>query len=151
MEQIICDVREQGLIYYDAIDMSIGTAEAGYAFSTEAIDLCDELLEPTFDLEELQKFVTLMQDTARKAHKDSKATLSLFDKVRTALIEVRSLSYMSQRYWQVLFSFSRSLSVFRKKSQSSKRLIAAKPHAFSLECLTGYQVRPSTSVTLGSS
>jgi hypothetical protein len=98
MEKIICDVGKQGLIYYDAIDMSIGTAEAGYAFSTEAIDLCRELLEPTSDLEELQTFVTSMQDTARKAHEDSKATLGMFDMVRTGLIEVCSLSYMSQRY-----------------------------------------------------
>jgi hypothetical protein len=78
------------LVYYEAIDMTIQTAEAGYAFSTEAIDLCHDLLDTNTDLEDLQEYIRLMKVAARKAHHDSKVATDKFTYVQKGIFEVRS-------------------------------------------------------------
>ena len=85
---IILDIRKEGLVYYDALDLSIQVAEAGFAFSTEAIELCQDLSDPDADPNETQHFITEMRCTARKAQDDANAAIEKFQAVQRGLFEV---------------------------------------------------------------
>jgi hypothetical protein len=101
---IIQDMHKYGLVYYAAIDMSIQAAEAGYAFSAEAIDLCHDLLDTDTNLEDLQEYIISMKDVARQAHQSSKAAVDKYNYVRQGIFEVRSHWFVfctSETYFQV--------------------------------------------------
>jgi|SRR5882762_4355356 len=89
LEKIIQEIRKHGATYRDAIDMSIQTAQAGYNFSIDAIDLCDFLLEPDISLGDLEEYVRSMQDVAKRAHQDSARTFQMFKSVQHPIREVR--------------------------------------------------------------
>ena len=80
-------MQKYGGVYYDAIDLSVQTAEAGYAFSTEAIELCGALLDPDNDPTELNEFIEDMKLTAKQAHEQSRTTVDKFQEVRSGLFE----------------------------------------------------------------
>jgi len=88
LEKIIQEIRKHGATYRDAIDMSIQTAQAGYNFSIDAIDLCDFLLEPDISLGDLEEYVRSMQDVAKRAHQDSARTFQMFKSVQHPIREL---------------------------------------------------------------
>ena len=90
-KKIIQEIRKHGSKYRDAIDMSIQTAQDGYNFGIEAIDLCDLLLDPEISLEDLQEYVRSMQDAANRAHRAAAETLQMFNSVQQPIKEVRRL------------------------------------------------------------
>jgi hypothetical protein len=86
--KIVQDIQQNGLTYYDAIDMSIKTAEDGHAFSSDIIDLCDFLLEPTTDLDDILEYVETIRKKASTAHTESEATKEKFRAVRAGLNKI---------------------------------------------------------------
>lgn len=91
LRQAIQKIQGHALVYFDAIDASVGTAQDGYAFSCDAIELCGYILDPDADPSELQEYILDMQSKAKLAHDDSVVTLNKFREVRKGLIEVQIL------------------------------------------------------------
>jgi hypothetical protein len=86
--KVIQDIQRHGLVYCEAIDISTQTAQDGYNFSRDAIDLCDFLLKPDNTNEDLLEYISEMLDTAKRAREDSTKTLDKFRLVRAGLMEV---------------------------------------------------------------
>lgn len=86
---IIAGVQRQGEAYYDGLDLSIKTAENAYTFSTDAVDLCNALLNPDYSVEELQQFIDDMRELAQDARDDALNTSNVFRSVRERLNQVR--------------------------------------------------------------
>lgn len=85
---MIEDIHTLGLSYYSAIDISVKTAQDGYGFSSDALQLCELLLDSDTNVNELQEYIKDMKDKANHAHSDSKETLDKFRNVRKSLNEV---------------------------------------------------------------
>jgi hypothetical protein len=87
VQNIICRVRAQAQLYFEAIDTSVDNSEHGVTFTAEAIDLCEFLRrgEPT---EHLVAFIEDLRNIACKAHEGAKATLSSFGDVRRGILQV---------------------------------------------------------------
>lgn len=85
--KVIQDMQSHGQIYCDAVDMSLRTAQDGYGFSRDAIDLCEFLLKPDCTMEDLLEYISDMQDTAKRAREDSTNTMDKFRLVHTGLAE----------------------------------------------------------------
>lgn len=88
LQQVIKDIQSHAVIYLDAIDTSIKTAQDGYAFSSDAIELCDYLLDPTTNIGELWEYIDDMCGKAKSAHGDSVIVLGKFRDVCKGLMEV---------------------------------------------------------------
>jgi hypothetical protein len=88
MGPIIQRIQEQSRKYYNALDLSIKTAEVGFDFSTDSEYLCEFLLEPSSTVEELQDYISEMREKARHAHDDARHTSEIFRAVRQNLIQV---------------------------------------------------------------
>ena len=88
MELVIKDIREQSVVYYRALDLSIKTVEDGYTFSTDSEFLCDYLHDPNNTVEELQEFIGDMRKMAKQAHNDAKVMSEMFRRVRQNLSRV---------------------------------------------------------------
>lgn len=85
---VVDSIQKQGSAYYSAIEESIGTAEAGVAFSADAIDLCENLLNPRWNRQELVQYASEMRSTASKAVAAATEARDLFGGVRTGLYEI---------------------------------------------------------------
>jgi hypothetical protein len=95
VQPIIHNIREQSVVYYRALDMSIKTVEDGYTFSSDSEYLCDFLLDPKNTVEELQEFINDMRKIAKQAHEDAKVMSEMFRGVRQNLNQVcYSLRYL---------------------------------------------------------
>ncbi|KIM23311.1 hypothetical protein M408DRAFT_11600 [Serendipita vermifera MAFF 305830] len=77
-----------GLGYYEAIDLSIDTAQHGFDFGGDAIQLCDSLLNPDTKMEALREYIQDMKDKAQGAQEDCTNTLNKFRKLRESLKEI---------------------------------------------------------------
>lgn len=86
---VIQDIRGLGVVYFGAIDDSILTAQEGYGLSGDAIHLCDMLLDPSTNEEELHQFIVDMKDKATLAWGKCSLALEKFRDVRKNLIDVR--------------------------------------------------------------
>lgn len=85
---MIRKIQDHVSVYFGAIDTSIKTAQDGYGFSCDAIDLCSHLLNPEMEHTQLQGYIKDMQDKAKDAHGDCLMTVEQFRAVRKGLIEV---------------------------------------------------------------
>jgi len=85
---IIQNIKEQSVVYYRALDLSIKTVEDGYTFSSDSEYLCDFLLDPKNTPEELQEFIDDMRQIARRAHEDAKEMSEMFRGVRQNLNQI---------------------------------------------------------------
>ncbi|KAJ6463327.1 hypothetical protein C8R45DRAFT_1025316 [Mycena sanguinolenta] len=87
VQNVICRVRAQAQLYFNAIDMSVDSSEHGVTFTAEAIDLGEFLRreEPT---EHLVAFIEDLRNIAYEAHKGAKATLKSFKDVRSGILQV---------------------------------------------------------------
>ncbi|KIM23327.1 hypothetical protein M408DRAFT_332415 [Serendipita vermifera MAFF 305830] len=88
LQQVIQKIQGHTIVYFEAIDTSIKTAQDGYGFSCDAIELCGYLLDPETDTDDLQEYIGDMQSKAKRAHEDSLMTLNKFRDVRKGLIEI---------------------------------------------------------------
>lgn len=70
--------------------MSIKTAQDGYSFSTDVIQLCDYLLDKTTSMEDLREYIQDMKDKAKQAYGECTETLNKFREVRRGLNDVVS-------------------------------------------------------------
>jgi len=86
--KVVGDIRRHGLVYCKAIDKSIDTAQEGFDFSSDAIGLCDHLLDKDTNLEDLREYISEMQCDARHAREGSTEVLGRFRAVREGLTEV---------------------------------------------------------------
>jgi hypothetical protein len=102
---VVREIEKNGLIYYEAIDMSIKTAEDGHAFSSDIIDLCDFLLDPSTELSDILAYVETIRDKASRAHTDSKATMEKFRAVRAGLYKARYRHPLLSILLIIAFSF----------------------------------------------
>jgi hypothetical protein len=91
LQQVIKNIQGQTLVYCEAMDTSIKTAQDGLDFSSDAIELCGHLLDPDTDPNDLQGYIGDMQNKAKRAHEDSSTTWNKFREVRQGLMEVRCL------------------------------------------------------------
>lgn len=88
LQQAIQKIQAHSVVYFEAIGMSIKTAQDEYGFSTNAIALCGFLLEKSTKPADLKEYIADMLYKANSAHKDSERTLEMFRDVRRGLIEV---------------------------------------------------------------
>ena len=68
--------------------MSVKTAGDGSAFTTDAIDLCDFLLREDATPEELEEYISEMQETAKSAHEAATESSNKFRFVHRDLSQV---------------------------------------------------------------
>jgi len=87
---MITKIRANSKVYHEALDTSITTAEAGYAFCKDAEDLCEYLLDPGISVADLQEYIDDMKDKARQAHQDVTSMTQKFRSVRQSLFNVRT-------------------------------------------------------------
>ncbi|KIM23326.1 hypothetical protein M408DRAFT_332413 [Serendipita vermifera MAFF 305830] len=88
LSKVIQDVHRVGLVYYEAIDLSINTAQHGFDFSGDAVQLCDSLLNPDTEMEALREYIQDMKDKAQGAQEECTNALNKFRKVRQDLNEL---------------------------------------------------------------
>lgn len=88
LSKVIDDIGRLGLIYYEAIDLSIKTAQDGYNFSGDAVQLCELLLNQETDVNDLREYIQDMRDKAKTACEECTHTLNKFRDVRQGLNEV---------------------------------------------------------------
>ncbi|KIM23312.1 hypothetical protein M408DRAFT_28002 [Serendipita vermifera MAFF 305830] len=88
LSKVILDICQFSSNYYDAIDISIDTAQNGYQFSDDVIELCGFLLNETIDIEELREYIDDMKSKAQDAWEECTAALTKFRKVRQDLLEI---------------------------------------------------------------
>ena len=98
VQAVIVSIRRQGSAYYRAVDRSIQAAVDGYKFSSDAIDLCDALLDPQTTREDLLEFIGEMKVFAKKALDDANSMCEDFRMVRHGLNEVTTPLYV-HIYW----------------------------------------------------
>lgn len=91
LSKVIQDICDLGIIYFDAIDNSIVTAQEGYGISGDATHLCDMLLDPGTDQEDLRQYIVDMKDKANLALEKCVLALNKFREVRKNLINVIKL------------------------------------------------------------
>ena len=127
LQQVIKQIQGHSLVYCEAIDNSIKTAQDGFDFSCDAIDLCGHLLDPDTDPNDLQGYIGDIQSKAKRAHEDSVTTLNKFRHVREGLMEVRRLEYHPSVIFILFYILdhkdnpTRSASSHRKGSQGTHR------------------------------
>jgi len=86
--EVIHDIRRHGRVYCEAIDRSVCTAQDGFHLSSDAIGLCDHLLDQETSLGDLQEYISEMQRDARQAREGSAEALRGFRDVREGLTDV---------------------------------------------------------------
>lgn len=91
---VVMKIQKNGSLYCDAIDMSIKTAEDGYAFSSDIINLCDFLLDPSTELDDILDYVKTIRDKANRARIEAAETMEKFRTIYTNAMEVRSQRFM---------------------------------------------------------
>ena len=89
---IIDNIRRHNTNYYQALDLSIRTAQRGYTFCGDAELLCGFLVDGNSSKEDLQAFISDMRTIVQNAHEDAVQVSTLFRSVRKGLLEVRRLS-----------------------------------------------------------
>lgn len=87
LQQVVKKIQSHAVIYLDAIDTSIKTAQDGYAFISDAIELCGYLIDPVTDIKELREYIEKMCRKSKSARNDSTIALGKFRDVRKGLIE----------------------------------------------------------------
>jgi len=95
VSSIIQNIREQSVVYYHALDLSIKTVEDGYTFSSDSEYLCDFLVDPNNTTEDIQEFIDDMRQIARQAHEDAKVISEMFRGVRQNLNQVSLFTTLS--------------------------------------------------------
>lgn len=90
--EVIHDIRRHGQVYCEAIDRSVCTAQDGFHLSSDAIGLCDHLLDKETSLGDLREYISEMQRDARQAREGSAEALRGFRDVREGLTDVRARS-----------------------------------------------------------
>jgi hypothetical protein len=93
LQRVIKKIQGNTLVYCEAMDNSIKTAQDGFDFSCDAIELCGHLRDPATDTNDLQGYIGDLQSKAKRAHEDSVTTLNKFRHVRRGLMEVRYLKH----------------------------------------------------------
>jgi hypothetical protein len=88
LQQAMIKIEVYAIAYQEAIDASIKAARDGVNFSTDAIELCDYLIDPTKELTELEKYTKDLQDKSGTACENSTQTLNKFRDVHIGLVEV---------------------------------------------------------------
>jgi hypothetical protein len=84
--EIIGRIRDHIVVYFNAIDMSIGNCMEGIAFAEDALALCDFLSQnrPV----DLVHFIDDMIEIAGKAHISAQNTVDKFRSARQGLFQV---------------------------------------------------------------
>lgn len=96
LTDIITKIQASGTAYHKALDTSITTAKVGYAFSKDAEDLCEYLLDSNISVVDLQEYIAEMKDKAREAHQGATHMLREFRLVRQSLFDVRKAKFCVQ-------------------------------------------------------
>jgi hypothetical protein len=102
LQQVIQKIQVHTVVYCEAIDTSIKTAQDGFDLSCDAIGLCGYLLEPDTDPNGLQEYIGDLHTKANRVYEDSLTTLNKFRDVRQGLIEV---CYLTHRHSVLVISF----------------------------------------------
>lgn len=85
---VVKDVTRNAQIYFEALDLSIQTVDAGYKFSLYSESLCDLLLDPRMNVDQLRGFIQDLRGVARESHEAAKRTSEKFRLVRQGLNQI---------------------------------------------------------------
>ena len=91
VQDILSNIRKEGINYVAAVSESFKTARSGHAFAKMAQELCVSLSGGRGDCPDtlIQKSIGEMQDIAQKAHSDATVTSKMFDDNRLEFTKVR--------------------------------------------------------------
>ena len=93
LEQIIKRIVNNCIRYIQAIEMSLKIAGDGYSLASDAVDVCEFVVDPTTDPEDLREYIDDMKGKAKEAHQDCKEVSEKFRAVQAGIFEVCCCNY----------------------------------------------------------
>lgn len=83
-------MKENAIVYFSAIDMSITASQAGASFADDAISLCEAIVDEA-PLSSIITFIEDMQQVAKQARSDAQDMFDKFRSVRRGFFNVHDL------------------------------------------------------------
>jgi len=91
LDRVIQRIQACSLVYSEAIDRSLKTAQSGIGLGSDVIDLCGHLKDLGINSDDLQEYILGLQKKKELASDDAAKTLAKFGEVRRSLTEVSTL------------------------------------------------------------